>query len=331
MRFLIICAVLSCTAACEDRPPSAPSAFIPTDESTLRVTGTVVEIEAGGPIAEATITAVSACTHVVLTETATDGVGGFSLEFASALLRSGCNPGPLRASAVQLRAKKDGYVPNTVTLTAFGVGSTIRLQALRQVTGLVSEVDAGPVSGVTVAAGSSRVTYTDSNGSFVLEDVGTFLRLSKDGFVERDVAVPAGRAADLGTLFIQRAITLSGGSAVASRISSMDVAYDLTYLWGDPPALCSPCKWIDMQTGGRELDVRLQGSGSVPLQLWAGAYSPVVSLRAGPKAGESELTLRIPAATRFLLVGLPTDTNVPSRQPFPEPQAFALTAAPQEG
>jgi hypothetical protein len=330
MRFLIICAVLSC-AACDDRSPSAPSAFIPTGGSTLRVTGTVVEIEAGGPIAQATITAVSACTHGILAETVTDGMGSFNLEFASVLLRSGCNPGPLRASAVQLRAKKDGYVPNTVTLTAFGVGSTIRLQALRQVTGVVSEVDAGPVSGVTVAAGSSRVTYTDSNGSFVLGDVGTFLTLSKNGFVERDVAVPAGRAADLGTLLIQRAITLSGGSSVASRISSMDVAYDLTYLWGDPPAWCSPCKWIDMQTGGRELDIRLQWSGSVPLQLWAGAYSPVVSLRAGPKAGDSELTLRIPAATRFLLVGLASDTSVPRPQPFPEPQAFAITAASQEG
>jgi hypothetical protein len=282
-------------------------------------------VEIGGEGVEgASVAAVEGCNPAqVLTETRTDALGSFRLEFDSSLVRNGC--------AAALRAKKEGYVPATMTLHA-GVSHTIKLQRLRQVTGIVTEVDGGPAASVRVAGSPSTAaaTYTDSNGSFALADVGNYLFLSRDGFVDRFVDVPAGQEVDLGTVYIQRRILLSRGAHIATRISSIDVASDLTWLWGDPPAWCSPCKEIDLETGQGELEIQLQWSGPVALELWAGAYTNVpVALKATPRPGESSLTLRVPAATRFLLVGLSSDTSVPSPQRLSEPQTLTLSAVVQ--
>ena len=328
MRLLTILVALCC-AGCGR--PTDPSQGRPTNQSqgtpgtnkTSGAEGIVVESGGGGRVEGASVAAVDSCNYTLdLAETQTDAMGSFRLEFDSSLVPSRCS--------VYLRAKKEGYVQNTVPLVT-GVSNTIMIQRLRQVTGIATEVDGGPAAGVRVrSSATGPSTYTDSSGSFVLAGVGNYLTLSGDAFVERLVDVPAGADADLGTVYIQRRIVLSAGSRVTTGISSRDVAADLTWLWGDPPAWCSPCKEIDLETGQQDLEIQLEWSSAVRLELWAGAYSPVqVALRAAAGAGSSALTLRVPAATRFLLVGLPSDTSVPSPPKLSEPLTFTLTAAPQ--
>jgi hypothetical protein len=79
-------------------------------------------------------------------------------------------------------------------------------------------------------------------------------------------------------------------------------------MW-DQGVFCSPCKWLDLETGGRDLDIELAWSGDTPLAVWVPAddyYGSVVPRIARP--GESSLRIAAPAASRVVLVGLRSDT-----------------------
>jgi len=320
MRSLTICLVLSCIVACGQgrSAPTSASTNPPIDPGTFRATGTVVEIGAG-PVADATVSVVSCNPSPsygnVFGQALTDATGGFRLTVASgSQFPVGC---------VFLRVKKEGYVQTDTNSMGSADGITIKLQRLRQASGTVVEVDGGPVPGVKVVSsgGNGPATFADANGSFVQHGVGAFLTLEKSGYVSRTVQVPEGQDLALGTVYIQRAIVVSRGTSIARRISSADVDYDLADMW-DEAELCSPCKWIDLETGQQDLDIEVQWSGEIPLQLWAATDYYGRSQTAAATPGESALTLRVPAATRILLVGVRRRTGVP--QTLLQPEAFEL-------
>jgi hypothetical protein len=320
----ILCLVALGAAACEKErvtpvaPTSAATVLSPTHLSTFYASGTVVEI-GGGPVADATVS-VRSCDDTpsynhIFGQSMTDTTGGFGLEVASGTqLPLGC---------VYLRVAKNGYVGVDLEWPRSTESLTIRMQRLREVTGRVVEVDGGPISGVAVSNGrSGPVAVSNASGFFVVNDVGTYMTLNKTGYVERSADVPEGQAVDVGTVHLQRAIVLSAGSRVTSRISSADVPYEFSDMW-DQGYFCSPCKWIDLQTGQQDLAIQLRWSGDVQLTLWAATdyYGRLVVATAKP--GESALTLSIPAATRVLLVGIRSETLAP--QTVPQPVPFELT------
>ncbi len=111
---------------------------------------------------------------------------------------------------------------------------------------------------------------------------------------------------------------------MVSRVSSDDVDYDL---W-DEGNWCT-CKWITLETGGRELNVHLRWSGENPLELLAAedGYGPFKLATAQP--GGSASSILVSAATRFLVVGFRNQASVfqpplPHTQP---PVAFELTTS----
>jgi hypothetical protein len=285
----------------------------------LQASGTVVEIE-GGAVAGATVSAKSCdespSYNHLFGETQTDGGGGFRLTVDSGTQSSiGC---------VYLVAAKDRYLAASVELRGRADGITIMLQRLREARGTVMEIDGGPLAGVSVTAGRGATTTTDATGHFVLREVGTRLWLSKSGYVSRDVAVQEGQDVALGAVNLQRAIGLSNRSRVVSRISSADVQYDFMEMW-DRGTFCSPCKWIDVETGHQTLEIQLRWSGDTPLTLWAADGPPYGGLRiATQKPGESAVTMLVPPAVRVLLVGIRSATFDP--QPVPQPVPFELIA-----
>src|SRR5439155_7114226 len=112
--------------------------------------------------------------------------------------------------------------------------------------------------------------FTDGNGSFVQSAVGAFLTIAKDGYVSRVVEMPEGQDVTLGIVPIQPSIVVSGVSNLSRRISPADVGYQFGDMWDDG-VWCRPCKWIDVRTGQQDLEIHLQWSGEIPLQLWATA------------------------------------------------------------
>jgi hypothetical protein len=328
LRLTVLCLAGLSVASCGDdrstpvgpTPTSAPPTVSPLSP-TFRASGTVGEI-GGGPVADAVVS-VRSCgdTHPynhTFGQSTTDAMGGFRLDVSSGSeLPIGC---------VYLRVDKSGYLSTDVHSPQSTDGLAIKIQRLREVTGRVIEVDGGPVSGVSVSGRYPSVAISNANGLFVVKEVGTYLTLDKTGYVTRTADVPEGQATDLGTVYLQRAITLATGSRVSSRISSADVPYDLSDMW-DQGVFCSPCKSIDLQPGQQNLAIELRWSGDVPLTLWAAAdYYGRFSVTTG-QPGESALTALIPAATRVLLVGVRSETF--TQQTVAQPVPFELTATVQ--
>ena len=316
VRPLTICLVLSSATCVKDRAtPIGPSASSPVAPSpppapslTFRATGTVVEID-GGPVADATVRAFNCSDNFVFGQTLTDLGGRFTLEVQS----------PGRPC---LRVEKGGYAVRSIYNEPIE-GITLRIQRLRRATGTVVEVDSGPVAGARVWA-PGTAALTDANGHFVLDGVGEWLSVQAEGYLSNGISVPEGHEMAVGTIRIQREILISGGMSFAGRISSNDIDLDL---W-DEGKWCK-CKWISLDTGGRELNVHLQWSGENPLQLLAGegSYGPFKT--AIVKPGESVASLRVSASTVILVVGVRNEASV-FQPPFPYPQppvAFELTTS----
>ncbi len=306
----------ACAVGCGDdkaaplAPTPSPAPVSTPASITLHATGTVVE-NGGGPVPDAIVDVWRCGGDVVLVQTLTGSAGEFSLT-VDAPPGNWC-----------VRAHKEGY---TWMATAPAEAITLNLQRLRKTTGTVVEVDGSPVPGAKVYADGAS-TLTDGKGSFSLERVGYFLSLAADGYVSRQLAVPAGQDLALGTLYIQRQIAMSGASRLESQISSADVAYDLSDIWEETyGAWCEPCKWINLDTGQRELSIHLQWSGESPLQLWSTAGNPYLMAQtatAGP--GETALSLRVPATTRHLLVGIRMQSG--QSRVFQQPVPFELTTS----
>ena len=167
---------------------------------------------------------------------------------------------------------------------------------------------------------------SNASGFFAVTGVVRSLSLQKTGYVLRTANVPEGLAVDLGSLNLQRTITLAVGSRVSSQISSADVPYDLFYMW-DLGFFCSPCKWIDLKPAHQDLAIQLRWSGDVPLTLWAEdshSYDPMIVVSAKP--GDSALTALIPAAFDVVLIGIRSETftqqlsHSPCRSSSPQPR-----------
>ena len=322
----MVCLALLCAVGCDqhDSVPTTPGRTpLPTTlPSTIHVSGTVVEIGAG-PVAGATVSAGS-CDDTpsyahVFDQTVTDATGVFRMTIDSGSERPiGC---------VYLIAEKDGYQrgnekPDEQAENYENI--TLRIQRLRRVTGRVIEVDSGgAVPGAHLSTGGSTPALSAANGFFVLDGVGTSLSLAKHGFVNRIVGVPEGQDIDLGLVRLQRTIEISAGASLTSHISSMDVPYDDFYRMWDDGVFCSPCKLIDLHTQQRDLEIRVHWSGDIPLTLWAGGLvgNTYDELKTPPApAGQSHLSLRVPATSTVLLVGVPSATpgqqSVRTRVPF---------------
>ena len=320
-RSLVLGVALSSAVACgrEASSPVAPSP--PSPPSVFRASGTVVEI-GGGPVAEASVLAARCGAPppevTILARTLTDASGRFVLTHDS--------PSPL-FGCLSLWIEKDGYVPQSWEGPRDGV--TIRLQRLRRVIGRVMEVDGGPVSRVEVTPYSPHTgarTSTDHSGFFELNHVGSHIVLRKGGYVQRGVTVPEGQDIDLDVVRMQPRIVLSGASSLVSRISSEDVDHDLSW-WGSPEYICSPCKEIELQTEQRALEIRLQWTGNIQLDLWVASGScceKIVLARARP--GESMVTLPVDATANLMYVGVSYPWGAPSPA-FADPVAFELTTA----
>ena len=302
-------AFLVLAVACGDDSATIPTAPGPsrqpdTAPSTLQIRGIVVEI-GGGTVENATVTAKSCdespSYNYTFGATVSDAGGGFRLSVDSG------TQGPI--GCVYLVLSKERYVTRTVNLEASSAGLTIELQPLRRVTGTVVEIDGGVVPGVQVSGERTATPVsTDAAGFFALADTAQSLFLEKQGYVRRYLVVPEGRDKNLGTVHIQRKIVLSPTVAVSTRLSAADVEYELFDMW-DQGVFCSPCKWLDLETGGRDLDIELAWSGDTPLAVWVTAddyYASVVPLIARP--GESSLGIAAPAASKVVLVGLRSDT-----------------------
>ena len=329
---MLACVASLCTAACaQGASPvplarSAASVIAPTalpaaEPISIWMSGTVVEI-GGGPVADATVS-VRHCSHDhppngdLIAQAQTDATGTFRLTIHTDTQHPvGC---------VDLIADKGGYESATAENYASHDNIRFRMQRLRRVTGRVVEVDGGPVPAVIVATLglSGPETFTDANGFFAVNEVGRLLAFYKTGYVARDVESPQGQDVNLGTVHLQRTIELSAGATLASRISSADVSYHDFWMMGDEGKYCSPCKWIDLETRQQDLDIHLEWSGGIPLTLWAVTAGPYTVLKALAKPGESSLTLRVPATTRVLLVGVQSAT--PGQQTSGQPVPFELS------
>ena len=293
------------------------------DPISIEMSGTVVEIGAG-PVASATVS-VRSCDDTpsydhLFGQTQTVATGAFRLTIDSG--------SPLPVGCVDLIAEKDGYERTNAEPSALRHDSIrFRMQRLRSATGRVVEVDGGPVPGVTVSTVGSpgTATLSDANGFFTLSGVVRSFTIEKTGYVPRDMEVSEGQDVSLGTVRIQRTIVVPAGSTFTGRLSSADVYYGNFYTMWDGGEICSPCKWVDLQTGQQDLDIRLQWSGEIPLTLWAatvGPYEEFKSPRTPP--GESSLSLQVPASTRILLVGVSSRTQ--GQQTLGQPISFALSA-----
>ena len=326
LRLTILCLTGLCVASCGDdrstpvgpTPTSAPPTL---GSPTFRASGTVFEI-GGGPVAGAVVS-VRSCDdtpsyNYTFGQSRTDALGGFQLEVSSG------SESPV--GCVYLQVVKNGYVGALLESPRSIDGLAIKIQRLREVTGRVVEVEGGPVSGVALSnwtGPSGPEATSNASGFFAVNDVGKYLSLNKAGYVWRAVDVPEGQAVDLGTVYLQRAITLAAGSRVSSRISSADIPYELY----DQGAFCSPCKWIDLKPGQQNLSIQLTWSGDVPLTIWAGTdYYGSLEVAAA-KNGESPLTVSVPAATTVVLVGVRSNTF--TQQSVAQPVPFELTAAVQ--
>ncbi len=333
MRWLCVCLAVPCAVACTQGPsPLTGARMTPTGPTTvpapatapvsIEMSGTVVEIGAG-PVAGATVS-VRSCDdspsfNHLFGQTQTDATGAFRLTIDSgSQLSVGC---------VDLIAEKDGYERTNAEPGAPGHDNIrFRLQRLRSATGRVVEVDGGrPVAGARVTVGfQGPETFSDANGFFVLNGIATTFSIDKSGYVARTVAVPAGQDLNLGTIYIQRTIVVSAGSTLTGRLSSADVYYDDFYIMGED-AICSPCKWVELQTGQQDLEIRLQWSGVIPLTIWGATFDPYNEFTSPPtRPGESSLSLQVPAATRILLVGVASRT--PGQQTLGQPVPFELSA-----
>ena len=249
-----------------------------------------------------------------LAQTLTDAAGGFSLVVEPAAAGGLC---------MALRVQKAGYALTEVRGALEGI--TVRLQRQRRVSGTIVEIDGGPVDRVTVSsAGSSPLskTLSDTTGSFVINGVADYMTLVKDGFASRFVVVPPGQDVHLGTVNFQRRLAVQAGSTLVNRLSAADVDYDFYDMW-DQEIWCIPCKWIDLDSGQQELVAELRWSPAVPLQLWASTDYGNSAAIGRPKTGEAQLTLRLPSATRLLLVGVASPTRSP--QPLEQPVIFELS------
>src|SRR5262249_6002768 len=225
---------------------------------------------------------------------------------------------------VYLRTQKDGYVSTDLNPQGLHDNIKITLQRLRVVSGRIVEIEGSPLNGVTAEA-PFHTTLTNPAGQFVLAGVGDYFNVRKEGWVGRTVTLPHGQDLDLGDVRLQRMLSLSVKSSVTTRLSPDDVDYtfddDL-----DVVPWCSPCKWIDVVTRGQDLDIRLQWSGEVPMSIWATSDFWGTSVSATPKPGESALTLRVPAATRAVLVGVLNPRRTPL---LLQPEPFDISASPQ--
>ena len=323
-RLLFMSCALVGVVACggDDPSPIAPSA-LPAAVTTFRASGTVREI-AGGPVAEAVVSAMSCdetpSYHHVFGKTSTDSTGGFLLQVDSG------TESPI--GCVYLRVEKTGYVPASLEWGRSGNGLLIEVLRLRKATGRLVEIDGGPVAGATITiSGQTTTATTNAAGFFTLDGVGRGASFSKNGYVERGVVVPDGRDVDLGTVYIQRSISLARGKAVVSRLSSADVAYDFYDMW-DVGVFCNPCKWIDLETGQQNVYVQLKWSGEAPLTLWSTTDYYNASRVVTARPGESVLSVVVDAATRGLLVGLKSD-SFDSPYPIAEPIAFEVSVRSQ--
>ena len=329
--WMLACVASLCTAACaQGASPvplarSAASVIAPTalpaaEPISIGMSGTVVEI-GGGPVADATVS-VRKCSNDhppngdLIAQAQTDATGTFRLTI------QGDTQHPVQC--VDLIADKGGYQSATAEEYTSHDNIRFRMQRLRRVTGRVVEVDGGPVPAVIVANSglAGAETFSDANGFFALDEVGRLLALFKTGYVAREVESPQGQDVNLGTVRLQRTIEVSVGATLASRISSADVSYDDFRVMGDEGKYCSPCKWIDLETQ-QNLDIHLEWSGEIPLTLWAVTRGPYTELKALAKPGESSLTLRVPATTRVLLVGVQSAT--PGQQASGQPVPFKLS------
>jgi hypothetical protein len=335
-RSLTFCLALLCTVGCDQREstPTAPSTTLPTPTSAaaLQVRGAVVEIGAG-PVAGATVSARScddtpSYAHVFV-QTVSDATGAFRMTIDSG------SRGPI--GCVYLIAEKNGYQrgseePDEQAKNYDNI--TLRIQRLRRATGWVTEVDSGrAVPGANLSTSGSTpaaAALSDANGFFVLAGVGTSFALAKHGFVSRNVGVPEGQDIDLGVVRFQRAIEISAGASITSQISSTDVPYDDFYRMWDDGMFCSPCKSIDLHTQQRDIVIRVRWSGDLPLTLWAGGLvgNTYNELKTPPvPAGESSVSLLVPATTTVLLVGVANAT--PGQHSIGAPVPFELVAIAQ--
>ncbi len=330
-RWMLACVASLCTAACAQGASPvplarsaasviAPTALPATEPISIGMSGTVVEI-GGGPVADATVS-VRKCSNDhppngdLIAQGQTDATGTFRVT-----IKGGDTQHPVQC--VDLIADKGGYESATAEPYTSHDNITFRMQRLRRVTGRVVEVDGGPVSGAGVSSGSGSETVSDANGFFVLHNVATWFTIAKSGYVARDMDMPAGQDLNLGTVHIQRAIVVSAGSIITSRLSSADLYHDLSVMWDDG-LFCSPCKFIDLEAGQQDLEVRVQWSGEIPLTLWASTSRPYEGLKAPPaRPGESSVSLRVPASTRFLLVGASSRTS--GQQTLGQPVPFELS------
>jgi hypothetical protein len=199
--------------------------------------------------------------------------------------------------------------------------------------GTVRAVDGGPLEGVRVyvTIPDTPAVFTDAAGAYTLADVpGGYVVFQKEGFLVwssvpagAGSSVPAGAAHEVTVnAKLQPTLALKPGVPLSTVVSPDDLTYsdDLENSFWGGDYMCDPCKEIFITPAVRgSAKLRLQWTGSTPLELWVGDYY-VSTLSHGANATGQELTVDVSGNLNTILVG------VGALQPAPiQPIPFQLT------
>ena len=202
-------------------------------------------------------------------------------------------------------------------------------------TGIVTEVNGGPLAGVKVLTSPSGAsTTTDAAGTFSFTGITQgVLVFEKDGYEWNAWNKPTVTTSDSPlsmTIKLQPVFILAMDADVASLISNDDLTYSsaLENSFWDGVYFCGPCKEVSVRpallTGAR---LRLTWSGSIPLAMWAGEYYSAPSAQAEGSPDRSELLLDVPPGRlNTVLVGTAFHNGLPLV--LSQPIDFLLTVEP---
>jgi hypothetical protein len=167
-------------------------------------------------------------------------------------------------------------------------------------TGIVREIDGGPIAGVKVTGlPAGPLTLSDGTGAFSFSQFpGILVRAEKEGYESRDYALSASAM----NLTMQRMVVVSEGSSLLTQLSPAD----LSHYVGEPyeSDYCRPCKVIRLRADhAGDVKVRLRWPPQFELRLWA--HAGAIVGRAEPRTSELTAIVSAEPGDTLLHVGFP--------------------------
>ena len=224
---------------------------------------------------------------------------------------------------------------NPAAPTAAAASPPKVVQVSRTVTGVVREVNGGPISGVAVSVRTESgavvglPAMTGSDGSFRLEQVtNSMLWITKPGYVSNIWPLPSNAGAEsMVTIKMQPELSVTVGSRISSVLTSDDLTYssDANNAFWNGSFACADCKSLSIAfPRTADLTLRLSWTGAAPLSLWAGDIYEAPAIVATGDPGSSELVAQTTNGTQFTTVLVGFDAARAGPPPSPGVVNFTL-------